>query len=455
MTALWILFAVMVSALLAGWAVLAERFALGRGLAARAPWAIAILGSLLLPLAPLAVRGAGALPPPLAVNHSDAAITVGAGAFGRRGAELADRLQPWIFGSAPPAWLGQLELWVLGAWAVATLVALSSLAGAALVLRRRRGAWRRAVLAGHSTLVSPDTGPAAIGVLDPEIVVPAWVLGAPEAEQRLLLRHEVEHHRARDPLLLLAGRIVLALVPWNIALRWQLRRLRAAVEMDCDARVMRHSAGAARRYALLLLDAAGRAARPAGALAFAAPTALERRLRLLTGERPPLGRRALAAAAALAIAAPLMAIAAPAPAPPTVESVRVSLAQLRMPAAPTLPASASARAELLNRHEAPSILRRRYPALLRDSGIGGTVIVNAFVDANGSVLEVRVDEGSGDSGLDQAAVEVMRELRFAPARAAGTPVATWVQHPITFIPAAAEAADDGPPVRLAIWTAGV
>jgi len=72
-----------------------------------------------------------------------------------------------------------------------------------------------------------------------------------------VLAHEREHLRARDHLLLGAGSLVVALVPWHPAAWWMLARLRLAIELDCDARVLRRGVPA-RAYGTLLIDLADR-----------------------------------------------------------------------------------------------------------------------------------------------------------------------------------------------------
>src|SRR3954468_627315 len=73
----------------------------------------------------------------------------------------------------------------------------------------------------------------------------------------LVLRHEEEHRAARDPYLLFASAIAVALMPWNLALWLQAKRLRLAIEMDCDARVLR-AHPSPERYGLLMLTIAQR-----------------------------------------------------------------------------------------------------------------------------------------------------------------------------------------------------
>ena len=166
----------------------------------------------------------------------------------------------------------------------------SLLAIATATLLRARGERRRWPLhdvAGTPVRVSPRVGPAVLGVRAPEVVVPRWLLEATPEEQRLVVLHEREHIRARDPLLLAAGCLAAALVPWNAAAWWMLRRLRTAVELDCDARVLRQGVrpGA---YGTLLIDMAGRGpGLTPGAPALAGtPTSLERRLRAMNVRIP-------------------------------------------------------------------------------------------------------------------------------------------------------------------------
>ena len=68
--------------------------------------------------------------------------------------------------------------------------------------------------------------------------------------------------------MLALAQLALLVMPWNLALWWQIRRLRVAVELDCDARVLR--SGDVRFYGDLLLDVARpRQARLIGVTAFA------------------------------------------------------------------------------------------------------------------------------------------------------------------------------------------
>ena len=154
----------------------------------------------------------------------------------------------------------QLPMWVPGAlaalWLVASVGGLSTLALVHLRLRHARSGWIDSVLHGHHVRVAPSEGPAVIGILNPIIVVPRWLLARDADEQRLVLEHEAEHVRARDHLMLGAACVAVACMPWHPAAWWSLARLRLAIEMDCDARVLRRGTPP-RSYGEMLIDLAG------------------------------------------------------------------------------------------------------------------------------------------------------------------------------------------------------
>lgn len=87
---------------------------------------------------------------------------------------------------------------------------------ARLRLARRR--WREDSLCGVNVLVADAFGPAVVGVVHPRIVVPAFALTLPAAQQQLLIAHEEEHVRADDGRWSLAMLLLLALAPWNVFL---------------------------------------------------------------------------------------------------------------------------------------------------------------------------------------------------------------------------------------------
>ena len=75
-----------------------------------------------------------------------------------------------------------------------------------------------------------------------------------------------------------------------------------------------------------------------------------------------------------------------------------------------------------------------YPPALFDQRIEGDVVLRLFVDSTGAVLpeSTKVVETSGYPALDSAALAGARDLRYAPAKRRGIPVATSFLQPIQF-----------------------
>jgi TonB family protein len=74
----------------------------------------------------------------------------------------------------------------------------------------------------------------------------------------------------------------------------------------------------------------------------------------------------------------------------------------------------------------------RCPQQAIDSNWAGNTIVRALVDSDGHVRKVVVDQSSGHTVLDDAAVDAMKRERFAPAYALGKAVNVWFQAPVNF-----------------------
>ena len=76
-------------------------------------------------------------------------------------------------------------------------------------------------------------------------------------------------------------------------------------------------------------------------------------------------------------------------------------------------------------------VRPDYTEEARRRGIEGDVVLEIVVRADGSVGNVRVVQGLG-GGLDQRAVDAVRQWRFSPARRYGTPVDVMVEVAVEF-----------------------
>lgn len=90
------------------------------------------------------------------------------------------------------------------------------------------------------------------------------------------------------------------------------------------------------------------------------------------------------------------------------------------------------RPDVRNRREVEQAMEREYPPLLRDAGIGGTVLVWFFIDEEGVVEQTRVHTTSGHTALDAAALRVADVIEFTPALNRDQRVPVWISLPITF-----------------------
>jgi protein TonB len=90
------------------------------------------------------------------------------------------------------------------------------------------------------------------------------------------------------------------------------------------------------------------------------------------------------------------------------------------------------RPDIKNRAEVQRALEREYPSLLREAGLGGTVLVWFFIDEDGEVVRTQVHQSSGQKALDAAALKVADVIHFTPALNRDKRVPVWISLPITF-----------------------
>jgi len=313
--AAWIAYGLVVSAFLCLAATLAERAFRSIGVPTRWTWAVALCLGWCLPSLGARSSGSGSASSLLArplgstVHQSgDGWIPFLATARGRLVAGFGETWEGVASMAAVVDWP------LLLIWVGAAGLLLSALAITYRRLRIRADAWPVRNLYGHRVRISEDLGPAVLGVRRGEVVLPRWTLECPPGHRRLIVLHEAEHLRAGDERLLFAALIAVALMPWNLFAWWQLRRLRLAVELDCDSRVL-GTGVQVRQYASLLLEAGSRrAASPMTAAAFVHfHSQLGRRIREMTENRK--GPRYLPAALSAMGALVLLSAACETPAP--------------------------------------------------------------------------------------------------------------------------------------------
>ena len=226
-----------------------------------------------------------------------------------------------------------LLAWVPLLWAVIYC------AGLACVVRRLVRAWRlwrgllggarrlsRQALGAHGgfdarqlydiarhrvTVMETDAAvsPMLVGAWRPVLLLPRHLRDFPVIEQQMVIAHELQHRRARDPWLLGVSALVQTLLWFNPAPRWFGARLAWAVELACDRRVLAGRTPQQRKqYAGALLSQwrAQLLAPPATALAFGGADAhtVGERIEQLRHARAP----ALPATGAWTVAAMLIAV---------------------------------------------------------------------------------------------------------------------------------------------------
>jgi len=430
----WLAYAVVVSLLAGLGAAAAERVLRLYELPARGAWLAAMLASIGLPLAAHIAGGSSvispAVLPPLGVGEAVSGVAVAAGGDGTL--------------------LPALESALGWTWAALSAAASLWLVTSAFRLHRFLDGLRTRTVGDVSVHVTAEEGPAcwALPGRRARVLLPSWLWELAPDARRLAVAHEREHLRRGDSVLSGFGWLVVAAAPWNLPLWWHLRRLRRAVELDCDGRVLCSDADP-RAYGDLLLTVGGRrSTSPWTAVPLSeSESGLEGRIRRMVA--PPPEHRAVRAAAfgVLAAAAAVLACEA-APPGPAGEPVapRPSADASVGVEAPSPGSGGDSRAlaerptfipydvapELQNPSRVQAVLEEQYPEAFQDSGVGGTVVLWMYVDEQGEVRRSRVRESSGYRALDEAAMEVAQSMEFSPALNRDDPTAVWVQQRIQF-----------------------
>ena len=77
-------------------------------------------------------------------------------------------------------------------------------------------------------------------------------------------------------------------------------------------------------------------------------------------------------------------------------------------------------------------IKPKYPEIAQEAGIEGTVVVQVFVDERGRVKETVILKGIPNTGLDEAATQAIRLVRFKPAKQRERAVGVWISIPVNF-----------------------
>jgi TonB-dependent SusC/RagA subfamily outer membrane receptor len=397
-TAAWLIYGVLVGGALALCALGLEKALTLLGLPVRWVWACALAGAAVLVFAaphrsaepPEYASGVGTFG---AVVETEPAVRVGGESLGAAMARLRVEARELVSGTlaamarpiSPAAAERLLLLWALGSVAVLGMFTVVQVR-----LHRNRKRWPSARVDGHRVRLAPAAGPAVVGLMRPEIVVPRWLLLLSAEPRGLVLIHEREHIRGGDHLLLAGGWVATALLCWNPAAWWMLAKLRFAVELDCDSRVLRQGADPA-SYGSVLIDLAGRStglrlgipARAEG------PSHLERRLIAMTTRRTSFAGARAGALGLLALCGVLAACEATLPTASDIVKLDVTAAEAAARQAALIPAGAENTVFTVDGLEVPAEAARA----LGPDAIAAVSVVRAMDSGEPSRIAIVTKEG--------------------------------------------------------------
>lgn len=344
----------------------------------RFAWTFSLLATLLLPVMPRLLPDSTPVLAPVA-DFVVPALTIEAGPA-RGGA---------VFGSLQLMWL--LLSAVVGAWYVAAYIRM----------RRAGRAWQQARVADHDVELSDRFGPAVFGFVAPRIVLPRWVRETSSDEQKLIVVHERQHIDAHDQLQVLLTLLATTVLPWNPLVWLQSRRLRFALEADCDQRVLA-AIPDRQRYANLLVHVGSRQMNLLLTPALAEHrNGLERRIAMLLQH---MLKNRWKAGGLLLVGAFFTILACEARLPSDVENLKpIDNAEL---------------------------IEQNYPKSLRDAGVGGTTVLRAYV-TDGEAEVIKIHRSSGNKELDHAAAQVAKHRAWNETGANGKSE-YWVTTSVSF-----------------------
>jgi bla regulator protein blaR1 len=290
----WALDLLVVSGLLGIAALLLERILRSHHGATRFPWLVAMFASFLLPL----------LASWVGAHRANRQAEAPAAVASNGNVDIPYRGTFWIDLRATSTSTDDYQRWdraMLWLWVASTVLTSAFAMVSIWQFRRQRRGWRQGTMSGAAVLIAPDMGPAVLGVFRPRIVVPEWLVSAPLHTQHHVIAHECAHVHARDSVLLALSMLPILLAPWNPLLWWHARRLRMAIEVDCDRRVLNHGIDM-KRYAEVLVQFGLRRDSLLGAMASMSesPSSLERRITLMA---QPIVARWTVSSIALAVLA--------------------------------------------------------------------------------------------------------------------------------------------------------
>lgn len=416
MTVAWIVFALSVTLLLGVCGLLGELLVTRWGRNTRGIWVGVLTLSGVLPLAMLAWQ------PVILKAWSRSNLWISSATslpldevrlFLARFQVLLDRALP------------DLTTFLIAGWGVALTVFCGWLIYSWWTLWVRRKGWQSGDFHGLDCLYTEDTGPGLFGLIQAQLVIPRWVRDLDPKQQEMIAAHEAEHQEQRDPWLTTFGYLALLMAPWNPVLWWQHRRLRLAVELDCDRRAAQKFGGAS-SYAMTLVEIAEQQVR--WLTAFSQNEAhLVTRVRHLNGTNKPGPLGSLGAGAGLLLmvlliwAPPLPVSSQP---PPSEVDVREDILHTGTPY--TTPPRCLNCTDTVT---LPIPDDLEFPSEVTDPP--DRLAVPIYIDRDGTV-DGAVCQPICTPSYERHLTDAVRDRRYSPARIWGIPVASWqaIQLPV-------------------------
>lgn len=425
--------------MIAAWMVGSTVFALLLGIAAyateralrltkratRTPWVVALILAVVWPaLAPVVLRQV--------LGDNPATTLVVGGDAASPATFIADQLP-----ATSATWEELVPRVLLAVWVLLSLLMTARLIFAALALSRVTRDAKEVHLDGGPVLVTESLGPAVIGLWTPRVAVPEWFLQLDTSLRTLVLRHEREHCASRDPQLVWLASLAVAVMPWNVGVWFLSRRLRLALEIDCDSRTLEREANTERYGKLLLLIAQRQSSYPLAAMLAESTSHLSRRIRAM--QMIPLQKPLVRVAACALVATGAIAVAC---------SPRVASDLTGPNSRPTNASTLAAKqaAELASGGQvffesqvekpvmaAPGSTGPLYPAELKAQGKEGQVMAMFVVNEQGLAEASTIKVLRTDDPQFEAAVRTALPLmKFVPAEIGGKVVKQLVQQPFQF-----------------------
>jgi TonB family protein len=256
------------------------------------------------------------------------------------------------------------------------------------------------------------------GFFRPVVFLPSearqWEPGLRES----VLKHELAHCERNDCWWLLLARVIASVFWFQPLAWWAVYRISAECERAADDAVLRTGVSAGEYANWLITIAREMRGEPAAALAMGRSSEFEGRLKAVLDER--VNRRSFSRAGALALAAAACVVLLPLAAAQTTKGQKTD--------------SDDRVYKMDDGISPPSLIFKvepQYTEAARDAKLMGTVHLTVRIEKDGSPQNITVVEGL-PMGLDEKAVEAIKQWKFKPGMKDGRPVRVLANIEVNF-----------------------